>query len=84
MITTDLRNNVKTKFEEKRIMIEDAELVGFEEGLSAARVSTVHGVETKGQIEIIFACTNNFQKCNMSWSGCQTMGVYVRLEYHTL
>lgn len=63
--------------------MEDAQLVGFEEGLSAARVSTDHGVETKGQIPIGFVCKKTFQKYNLDWSGCQTMSFYVRLESYT-
>lgn len=38
----------------KGITMEYAESVGFEKVLLAAPVSTVHIVETKGQIQIIF------------------------------
>lgn len=81
---TDVRTNIKTKLEKKGITMEDAMLEGFEKGQSATRVSTVHGVEAKGQIPIGFACTNTFQKCILGWSGWQKMGFYVRLQSHTL
>lgn len=63
--------------------MKDEELGGFEEGLSATRVSTIHGFHRKGQILIGFACVNTFRKCNLGLSSCQTIGLYIRLEFHT-
>lgn len=60
--------------------MEDTEIVGFEEGLTSALVSTVHGVETKGLTPLGFPCSNSFEKCNLGCCVCGTMEVYVLLE----
>lgn len=63
--------------------MEDSELVGFEEGLSVARVSTVHEVETKAVISLWFHCMGGYMKRNLGWSDCGTKVVYLRLEAQT-
>lgn len=86
LTTSNARTSVTTvhmKLLKHGIMLEDAEVVGFEEGLSNSRISTVHGMETNGVIPLGFACMTDFKKQNLGWSTCGSMAVYVRLESHT-
>lgn len=47
-----IASSMNKKPSSRRINFEEAHVVGFEEGLSNARVSTVPGIETKGLISL--------------------------------
>lgn len=64
----------------KGIRLDDAEAVRPKEDLSASRVSTVHGVESKGYIPLGVSCMSNFRKENVGLSSWGSLAVYVRLE----
>lgn len=73
------RTSVQSKLAKKGIMMEDAKLFGFEEGISASLVSTVHGVETKGFIPLGFLFMGNDMMRNVCWSKCGTKVLYLLL-----
>lgn len=51
----------------KGVRVEDHEVLGFEERLSASCLSTVHVVESNISIVLRVCCMSNFRKKNVRW-----------------
>lgn len=64
---------LKYKLKKRGVVIEGAKIAGFTEGLSSARVFTIHSAETKGVTLLGFVCSANFHKENVGWSACGSM-----------